>query len=252
MNLSDILIRAFQTNQEIPVLSAQYPDLDVEMAYSVQKTYVEQRLKKDQIAGYKVGATSEALQKKFGLDAPAAAVLLASGMKTGSPVIKISEFKRLVIETEIGFLVGKPITARLENVSELQECIRGVLPAIELPDLGFEDMENLKGVDIIAANVSAVEFIAGRERSFTGLELKEISVSLTLDGEVINEGKGSDAMGDPWNSLQWTVNKTLEQGWKIEPGQIIITGALGQVIPGKTGKYVADYGELGEISFEIR
>ena len=120
MNLSDILIRAFQTNQEIPVLSAQYPDLDVEMAYSVQKTYVEQRLKKDRIAGYKVGATSEALQKKFGLDAPAAAVLLASGMKTGSPVIKISEFKRLVIETEIGFLVGKPITARLENVSELE------------------------------------------------------------------------------------------------------------------------------------
>ena len=113
-------------------------------------------------------------------------------------------------------------------------------------------MENLKGVDIIAANVSAVEFIAGRERSFTGLELKEISVSLTLDGEVINEGKGSDAMGDPWNSLQWTANKTLDQCWKIEPGQIIITGALGQVIPGKAGEYVADFGELGEISFEIR
>lgn len=251
MNLSDILIRAYQTKQEIPVLSAKYPDLDTETAYSVQKAYVEQRLKEDKIAGYKVGATSEALQKRFGLDAPVAGVLLASGMKTGSPVIEISEFKRLVIETELGFLVGKPITALLENVSALQECIRGVLPAIELPDLGFEDMENLKGFDIIAANVSAVQFIAGRERSFTGLELKEVSVSLTLDGEVISEGKGSDAMGDPWNSLMWTVNKTLAQGWKIEPGQIIITGALGQVIPGKEGKYVADYGELGEISFEI-
>jgi 2-keto-4-pentenoate hydratase len=250
--MSDVLIRAYQTNQEIPVLSTQYPDLDVKTAYSVQKAYVEQRLKEDQIVGYKVGITSEALQKRFGFDAPAAGVLLASGMKSGSPVIEISEFKRLVIETEIGFLVGKPITGRLENVSEFQECIQGVLPAIELPDLGFEDMEKLKGVDIIAANVSAVQFIAGRERPFTGLELKDVSVSLTLDGEVINEGKGSDAMGDPWYSFLWTANRTLEQGWKIEPGQIFITGALGQVIPGKAGKYVADFGELGEISFEIR
>ena len=105
---------------------------------------------------------------------------------------------------------------------------------------------------MIAANVAAAQFITGSERSFMGLELKDVSVTLTLEGEVINEGKGSDALGDPWNVLLWMANKTLDQGWKIEPGQIIITGALGKVIPGKVGKYVADFGELGEISFEIR
>jgi len=252
MNLSDLLIKAYRTNQEIPVLSAKYPDLDFETAYSVQKSYVEQRLKEDEVAGYKAGATSEAAQKSFGFDGPAAAVLLASGMKRGSPVIEISQFHRLAMETEIGFLVGKAITGFFENVSELQEYIRGVLPAIELPDLGFEDMENLKGVDMIAANVAAAQFIAGKEKSFTGLELKDVSTTLTLDGEVINEGKGSDALGDPWKALMWTANKTLDQGWRIEPGHIIITGALGKVIPGKTGKYVADFGELGEISFEVK
>ena len=135
MRLSDVLMEAHQTNQEIPVLLFQEPNLDVETAYSVQKAYVEQRLATDRIAGFKAGAGSEAVQKKFGLDAPAAGVLLASGMKAGSPVAKVSEFKRLIIETEIGQLVGKPVTGPPKGVSELQGYIRGVMPAIELPDL---------------------------------------------------------------------------------------------------------------------
>ncbi len=252
MNFSDLLIKAHKTNQKIPLLSAHDPEPDHETAYAVQKAYVEQRLRKDGIAGYKAGATSEAVQERFGLDSPAAAVLYASGMKTGSPVIEIAEFNNLVLEPEVGFLVEKPISRFFANVSELQEYFLGVLPAIELPDLGFEDMDNFKGVDLIAANVASAQFIAGRETSFTGLELKDVSVTLTLDGKVINEGKGSDALGDPWKALLWTVNKTIEQGWKIEPGQIIITGALGKLIPGKVGKYGADFGPLGEISFEIR
>ena len=44
----------------------------------------------------------------------------------------------------------------------------------------------------------------------------------------------------------------IEQGWTIEPGHILLTGALGKMVPGKTGKYIADYGPLGKIAFEIK
>jgi 2-keto-4-pentenoate hydratase len=252
MELSEMLIKAYESNREMPLVSARVPELDVETAYAIQKAYVGQRLVKDRIVGFKAGATSEAVQKRFGLQAPAAAVLMASGMKKGSPVIEISQFKRLVIETEVGFSMARAVPRPINDVSQLREFVREVMPAIELPDLGFEDMENLKGVDIIASNVATAQFIAGKGMSFESLALSSLSVTLTLNGELVNEGKGADAMGDPWNALLWTVNKTLEQGWNIEPGHVFITGALGQVVPGKRGKYMADFGKLGKISFEVR
>ena len=252
MKLSNVLMKAYEANQGIPNPSIEEPNLDVATAYAVQKGYVEQRLAKDEIGGFKAGASSEAVQKRFGLDAPAFGVLYASGKKTGSPVIELSAFKRLIIETEIGFLVGKSVTEPPKDIRALQQCIQGVMPAIELPDLGFSDMENIKGVDIIASNVATAQFLAGKERSFEGLDLNAVSVTLSLDGEVINEGRGSDAMGDQWNALLWIFGKASEQGWKIEAGHVIITGALGQISPGKTGKYVADYGGLGQVSFEVR
>jgi 2-keto-4-pentenoate hydratase len=84
-----------------------------------------------------------------------------------------------------------------------------------------------------------------------GLDLNAVSVTLPLGEEVLNEGKGSDAMGDQLKTLLWIFHKTTELGWEIEAGHIIITGALGQVSPGKIGGYVSDFGEPGEISFEV-
>lgn len=248
--LADILMKAHKANQKIPVVSIHNPNLDVNSAYRVQKAYVEQRLSQDQIAGFKAGVCTKATQKNFGLNAPAAGVLFASGKNTGSPIIERSAFKTLLIETEIGFMVTKAITQPLKDVAELYEYIQTVMPVIELPDAGFAG--KVRGVDLIAANVAAAQFIVGKEREFRGLDLNNISATLVLDGEVVNKGKGVDAMGDQWKTALWLINTTVEQGWKIEPGQILITGALPKPIPGKPGKYVADFEKLGKISFEVK
>lgn len=156
-----------------------------------------------------------------------------------------------MIETEIGFVVGQAITHPLHDVSDLRQRIRAIIPVIELPDLGFEDMKNLKGVDIIAANVASAQFIIGKERDIKGLDPNNIVVTLTRDGNKFNIGKGRDVLGDQWNAALWLVNTAVNQGWNIKPDHIIITGALGNIIPGKTGRYQADFGNLGKIHFYI-
>jgi 2-keto-4-pentenoate hydratase len=157
-----------------------------------------------------------------------------------------------MIETEIGFIMGKPITHQIKDVAELRGYVRAIMPVIELPDLGYEDLKKLKAVDIIASNVSATQFIAGEEKRLNGLNLNDLTVALSLDGQVVNQGKESDALGDQWEAALWLVNFVINQGWKIEPGQILITGVLGKMLPGRPGNYVADYGSLGKIQFEIR
>jgi 2-keto-4-pentenoate hydratase len=250
--LAEILIKAESQNQPIPVLSIRYPELDIESAYEVQKAYVRKRLANDKIAGFKAGLTSPEIQKKFGVEFPVSGVLFESGKKGDKAVIKTSDFKALMIETEIGFIVGKPITHQIKDVAELRGYVRAIMPVIELPDLGYEDLKKLKAVDIIASNVSSTQFIVGQGKGLNGLNLNDVTVVLFLDGQVVNQGKGSDALGDQWETALWLVNFVVNQGWEIEPGQILITGVLGKMIPGKPGNYVADYGSLGKIRFEIR
>ena len=65
-------------------------------------------------------------------------------------------------------------------------------------------------------------------------------------------GVGVKLFGNQLKAAMWMINSILEKGWKIEPGQVLITGALPKAIPGKPGKYVADFEKLGKISFEIK
>ncbi len=251
-NLADLLIKANRENQPIPLLSTLYPELDVETAYSVQKAYVQKRLANDEIAGFKAGLTSPEIQGRFGVKFPVAGLLFKSGEKLGSPIIDKSMFKVPMIETEIGFLIGKAITHPLKDIPELYNSIKAVMPIIELPDLAFTDMKKLKAVDIISANISSGQFIVGNDSNAKSPDLDNITVTLSLNGQVVNQGKGSDALGDQWRTALWLVNAVTKQNWKIKPGDILITGVIGKMVPGREGKYIADYGSLGKIYFEVR
>ena len=52
--------------------------------------------------------------------------------------------------------------------------------------------------------------------------------------------------------MRWVINHSLEQGYPLRAGMILLGGALGPPRPAEAGSYRADYGELGELSFEVR
>lgn len=252
LKLAEILFKAHSKGQLLPVISITHPEIDIDMAYAIQTAYVKKRLATDKLAGFKAGLTSQSIQKKFGVNAPLAGVLFDSGKNTNNAIIDQSNFNKLMIETEIGFTIKRPIHRQLKDISELRSNIESVMPVIELPELGFSDIKKIKGVDIVAANITSTEFIIGHKVNPEKLNLNTVSVNLYLNGEKINTGKGSDALGDQWKTALWLINTMIKQGWSIEPGHIIITGALGKMIPGKAGKYVANYENFGNIFFEVK
>ncbi len=245
-------IAAYDSGKPIPVLSDDAPELDVATAYRIQKRYVSERLKQDKIGGFKGGLTSKAAMEKFGVYSPLVGVLFESGRHLGPTTIKSADFKKPMIETEIGFIVAESIATPVADFSELRPKIKAIAPVIEIPDLGFSDMKRLKGVDIIAANVASAQYIIGSMRSFELEALNDIAVVLKKDGETVNRGKGSDTLGDQKTAVVWLANSIVEQGYQILPGQVLITGAMGIIVPGEKGLYVADYGnDLGKLSFGI-
>ena len=247
------LIRAENEKQLIPLLTQSEPGLTVEGAYQVQKAYISMKLAGgEQIAGFKGGLTAAGVQKRFGMNAPVTGVLLESGKLTGSPVLDRSRYGALMLETEVAFIIGESIRDTLPDIASLRPKIRAVLPSIEVPDLGVTDMKQLKAQDLIACNVSARQFILGRELEPAAIDPNAVQVTLFQNGTPINNGNGADALGDQWNTALWLVNSMIAQGYTIEPGQVLMTGALGAMLPGKPGSYVADFGSLGRIEFEVK
>lgn len=254
--MAEKVFTAAMEGKPFPVLTAEYPGMTVDESYAVQTAYSKKRLGGERPVGFKAGLTTEATMKKFGSDTPFAAVLFPGGGMDGSagPVeVNRAGFGNLMLECEIGFILGAPVKEPLKDVDALKGKVEFLAAAIELPDLAFTDMKQLKAADINASAISSKGFIMGKPVSLGGApDINELVPVLSLDGAEVNRGKGSDALGNQWETAIWLVNKMLEQGWTMEKGDVLLTGALGNMLPGKPGSYVYDAGALGGIEFTVK
>ena len=251
--LVEQVVKSAQAGKAAPVLSVDHA-LTMEQAYQIQGLAVKKRLGGIKPDGFKAGLTSTSSQQKFGVDGAVAGVLLPDGdhrAEDGRFTIDSSGFNNIMLEAEIGFRLNTTIKTRVADVLALKTMVAEVLPVVELPDLSFDQPKLLQGVDIVANNVVAKQYIAGEARSLEDLELNGLTILIQKDGEIILKGSSSDAMGDQWQALLWLINKTVENGWQIDQGQLLITGALGKMAPAKPGFYQVDYGPLGQIDFLV-
>lgn len=249
---AEVIFEAEREKEPIPLLTENYPGLTLERAYEIQSEYVILKLGGDTIAGYKAGLTSKGAQAKFGVSTPVSGVLFSSGKHVSPASIDGSKYRSPVIETEIGFVVGKPIREKIADTGQLLEHIGAVLPVVEIPETGFADMEKIKAEDIIATNVGSSIFIAGVEEPLGAVDPDDITVALVSGDKTLNRGVGPDAMGDQLQALRWLVNSVVEHGRTIDTGSILITGSLGKVVPASLGRYEARYSGLGNVTFEIK
>jgi 2-keto-4-pentenoate hydratase len=96
-------------------------------------------------------------------------------------------------------------------------------------------------VDLIASNVAAAKYIVGEFASPREREPNATDVRLVCNDKEMFTGKGTDSLGDQWRAALFVVNTMVQQGWRIEPGQVLLTGSLGRMLPGTTGHCVASY-----------
>jgi len=253
--VSDIAVdleEARSNQQSFPLLSEKYPSLKRPTAYAIQRLYVRERIGNEKIAGYKAALTSEGARSKLNADRAATGVLFGTGWKDSGASIQAADFQYPMIETEIGYVIKKPIQDKLRSVSDVRSYIYGVVPAIEIPDLGYKSLESVKLEDFVATNSASASYILGEPVGVKYLDTNTTRVSLRKNGQVVNKGVGSDAMGNQWDALYWLINHIIDQGYTIGEGQVLLTGALGEVLPCEPGSYEADFGNVGTVSFTVQ
>lgn len=250
-SMTKALFDAEKAGKPVPFLAKEFKKSEMSLAYEVQGKYVAQRLSTEKVAGYKGGLTAEALIRKFKGTEPVTGVLFQSGMLTGSPSIDMDR-KGIMLEEEVGYRFSKKIDKPLKDVATLKGYIGAIFPAIEVPIVYFANMTDVTAFDLTAANVGSWKYIIGQDQPLDLSVPNTVNVVLTHDGkEVANKGKGTDILGDQLKALLWIVNNVVKNGNTIEPGYVIISGAMGSMAPAKPGNYVADFGNFGKISFTM-
>jgi len=192
-------------------------------------------------------------QDAFQIDAPLSAVLFRSGWHPAKnrPVIAIRPGANPGIETELGIILAQPISVELKSIDELKARVKAIVPVIELPAGQHDWPQKPKAVDLVAANVDSDHYIVGEECTDLSINLDAIPVQLFHQEKMIHETTGGDAHRGQWWNFLHQVNWAVRQGYQVEAGHLIISGALGKIGRDGAGSYRATFGQLGTIEFSL-
>lgn len=228
-----------------------------EQGYSIQAIYREHLADAlGRQVGWKIGCTNEVAQRHLGIEEPFFGGIFPKTMQQSPATFPASDFFMTVIEAEIGFRMKEPLPAAAApydpgSVADAVEC---VFPCIEIVDSRYNDWETIGAPHIIADNGSHGGWVQGAPvADWQEIDLAEVNVELSANGEMVREGNGFAVMGNPLNALTWLANvRAVYAGEGLEAGDVISTGTTIDVYPAKAGdELVADYGVLGEVRLKL-
>jgi 2-keto-4-pentenoate hydratase len=215
---------------------------DLASAYAVQQGIVQRRLAGGaSVVGRKIGATSEAVQKQLGVDQPDFGYLFDDMDVSGQDRISMESLLQPRVEAEVAFRLAADIAPASEEEITLdlvRTAVDVAVPALEIVDSRIEGWD-ITFTDTVADQASSGLFVVGSEgRSLDDLEPREVTMSLTINGEERSAGNGAACLGDPLEALRWLAVQAWRFGDPLRAGHLILSGALGPFVPFAPGDRV--------------
>jgi len=222
----------------------------LEAAYAVAGLNTQARLASGaRIVGKKVGLTSKAVQQQLGVDQPDFGVLFDDMEFLSGQEVDTKLLMQPKVEAEVAFVVGRDLTGKTPSWSEFIGSMAYALPALEIVDSAIADWK-ISLVDTVADNASCGVYVLGDQPVAIGaLALGEIGMQMTRNGQVISVGTGAACLGHPLRAAYWLARKMAELGAELRAGEVILSGALGPMVPIAAGESIhADLGPLGSVA----
>lgn len=230
-------------------LTAEWPGLDLETAYAVQRANIRDRVRAgDRVIGTKLGLTSAAKQQRMGISSPLTAVLLESYLLGIDVPVPLDALIQPRIEPEIVFVLGRPLQGPGITAAAALEAVDRVYAGFEILDSRFEGYD-FALPDVVADNASsAFVVVGGTGVSPLELDLALEAVVLSVDGQVVATATGAAVQGHPAEALALAANALAARGQSIGAGEIVFTGGLTDAVPLRHGQQIsAEFTTLGAL-----
>ncbi len=247
-------LRDAYTQGPIAPLRETMESSDVDSAYAVQSINTDfWRQTGRRIVGQKIGLTSTAVQRQLGVSQPDFGVLFDDMLIADGGMLRSARVLQPKAEGEVAFVMGRDVDNPRATVVDLMSAIAYALPAIEIVDSRLLDWK-ITIADTVADNASSAFFVLGSQpQRLEGLDLLTCGMMLTLDGSVASVGTGAACMGHPLAAVAWLAATLSSRGQPLRAGDIIMSGALGPMVPISPGSQVrVRIGGLGSAEFFFR
>jgi 2-keto-4-pentenoate hydratase len=247
---ADRLTRASREGRPVPPVRELIGVDDIPAAYAVQRELTRHREASGAVVvGRKIGLTSPAVQRQLGVDQPDFGVLFADMDVSGRPEVPSGRLLQPKAEAEIAFVLGGDLADGDFDAAQVRSAVDYAVAALEIVDSRIADWD-IAITDTVADNASSGLFVlADRRLTLDEFTPSEVTMRMYADDEVVSEGTGAACLGDPLNALAWLARTAREFGEPLRAGQIVLSGALGPMVPAPPGTRIrAEISSLGEVS----
>lgn len=220
------LMRDHAERRKIVPFARDFGATDLAGAYAIQAAYVKLlEARFGRRVGYKIGLTSKRMQAMCGVDHPNSGVVFERRLHKSGIALALSGLGRLGIEFECCARLGKSLPPRAQayTLTEVAAAVDAVCPAFEVIDDRNSDYP-LDLLSLVADNSWNEGNVLGEFKT-SWPDLGSATSALECDGKVVDEGKGSDVLGHPFEPLRWLANNLSELGQTLHAGEIVLTGS---------------------------
>jgi 2-keto-4-pentenoate hydratase len=248
-SLMDSLWRARLDDSQISRTPPGAP-ADFAAAYALQLAFIDTL--DTPCVGWKLGATSDQSMAMLGVDTPFIGPLLEKFCLSSGTDMALPRNQSPGIETEFTIRLGSALPPRETpyDRAAVDGAIDGIVPSFEIV------ASRLEGGPVGAGPMLAADFgangasVMGSPCSdWSGLNLHDHPVTLTINGETVAEGSNVGLMWDHlFDAVVWLANHPALAGRGLAAGDLIMTGTCTGLLPIKPGDHaVADFGKIGRI-----
>lgn len=222
----------------------------LEAAYAVAEINTRARLDAGRrVVGKKVGLTSKAVQQQLGVDQPDFGILFDDMEMLSGQDVPTSRLLQPKIEAEVAFVVGRDLDSDRPTWGAFLVSLAYALPALEIVDSAIADWK-ISMVDTVADNASCGLYVLGDQPVSVGiLSFGDLGMHMMKNGQVVSTGTGAACLGHPLRAAYWLACTMAERGQRLRAGEIILSGALGPMVPVVAGDLVqTQIANLGSVS----
>lgn len=247
--LAERLRRAYTDGQVPPLRDALQPT-DADGAYNVQSINTAYwQANGRRLIGRKVGLTAAAVQAQLGVDQPDFGALFED-MRVADGGTLTAAMLQPKCEAEVALVMARDIADPEITPEQVASSVAYAVAAIEIVDSRIADWK-ISFADTVADNGSSGYFVLGsQERRLAGLDLWTCGMVLEVNDKIASLGAGAACLGHPLNAAAWLARTLAGRGEGLREGDIVLTGALGPMVPLNQGDEVrATIGGLGRCGF---
>jgi 2-keto-4-pentenoate hydratase len=219
-------------------LFSQPVHMTVPEAYALQTEVVRLREQRgEKVIGYKVGCTSDVIQRQLGMRYPVFGRLFATECFPSGTRLSYASYANLAVEGEFAVRLAKGLSGPDLSQEECQGAIAALFPVIELHHYVLHEAPSA-GPELIASNGLHAGFVLAEESSRPGPSDQASSLCVRINGDQAGAVAVSDTVAGALGSLRWLAGQLANFGTGLGAGQIILTGSPMPLFPVRRGDQI--------------